>query len=151
MDKMCPSWEALKPGSLGVPESASAGHSNPLTVLHTERGPKYGSISREHILLFLERPWRWVGNDTFAVLTPDGESFSCCLWQRALPSAMEPGAAQSGCICFCVVSSVFFLKAYCALVSTNQFLWMTPWSTWQHRDVFGNCAIVTLENTLEIK
>lgn len=58
MGEMCPGWEALKVGSLGVLETAIAGHSNPLTILHTARGPKYDSISRKHIFLFPERPWR---------------------------------------------------------------------------------------------
>lgn len=29
MGKMCPGWETLKLGSLGVPQHASVGHFNP--------------------------------------------------------------------------------------------------------------------------
>lgn len=38
MGKMFLSWEALKLGSLGGPESGSAGHSKPLTVYSTQKG-----------------------------------------------------------------------------------------------------------------
>lgn len=152
MVKMGPSWKTLtlRLGGLSVPESASIGHSNPLTTHCLAEGPKYGSVSRQHIFLFPERPWRWVGNGSLLRRV----SISSVFGRRFYRLPREWGEGWSGQICLCPLSKVPFelfsiaLLPYCPTAHESVSLDEPILHAQRH---FGTRAIMTLENALEIK
>lgn len=113
MGRMCPSWRTLKLGGPSVPENASAGPSKPLTTVCWAEGPKYGSIPRQHIFLFPERPWRWMGNGSLLSLLQRVSVSSAVFGRGLYPLPRERGVGWSGQICLCHLSRVPFEGLLC--------------------------------------
>lgn len=112
---------SLKLGSLGVPESAIAGHSNPLTLLHTATGPKYGSISRNTSFSFQRGPgdeWQWHILSSLERVRVSPVVFSRGLY--LLP--IVRGAGRSGWICLCHLVRVLFESLLCPSAHKPVFL-----------------------------
>lgn len=82
--------------------------------------------SPENTSSFFGEALKMDGQWHVTVLPSEGESFSCCLWQRASPSPHREGCRMARLDVLLCHLSEFFQKAYCVLVPTNQFLWMTP-------------------------
>lgn len=82
--------EGFETGEHQCPRESQCRPLQPCNCTLPGRGPKYGPVSRQHSPLS-RQPLQMDVQCFITAFTPEGESFFCCLWERALPFPQRKG------------------------------------------------------------